>query len=243
MTSGWADRAEGEHTPRPRPISPRARPVRLLRATAAGGGSACLGVAAHVAAGGRAPGVVLCVVAGALLVRLAYGLTGRRRGLPAIVGALAGSQLALHVAFTVNGHATAAGDHHHELTPAELFVERDGHGLTGPILMIVLHLAAVLLTALLLHHADRMIWATDALHGAVTQAAPRLVAPFAVAASRLRRALARLTAGCLAPSLPTVGFRAARTTPPRPRSVPLGRAARRRGPPPADPGRHYRLAA
>jgi hypothetical protein len=239
VTTGGAELATGAAA------SP-ARTARLLRATAAGGASLCLGVAAHVAAGGGPPGLPLVAVAGALLVRLAYGLAGRRRGLPTMLAGLVCSQLALHVAFTLSGHSSVggAGLHRHELAPAALLLERDGHGLAGPVLMVVAHLVAVVLTALLLHRADTVIWAAGALRATLSRAAAGLVGPFARTAARLRRLLISLTAGRPAPQRPRAGgLLGGCLPPPRPRTVPLGRAARRRGPPRAELGQRPHLAA
>jgi hypothetical protein len=75
--------------------------VRVLRAAVFAAVMTVLAVLAHAAAGAMVPGVavtaVVCVGVGAAV----YPLTCRERGLPAVLAATAGAQLALHVVFTL----------------------------------------------------------------------------------------------------------------------------------------------
>jgi hypothetical protein len=207
-----------------------------VRGAVAGGASASLAVAAHTAAGGAPPPGWLVVVTAALFVRLACGLAGRRRALPALVGWLGCSQLVAHVAFTLANHPAigGSGHHHHVVTPVELVVELDGVSGTGAALMALAHLGAVAATGVLLHRADALLWAAVAVRTALPKAAARLVGPLAAVATRLRRRLAHTAASCR-PVIASPTGRALTTAPPaRPREHPLGRAARRRGPPALD---------
>jgi hypothetical protein len=190
------------------------------------------------------PPPALVVVAAALLVRLAYGLAGRRRGLPAVLAGLTCSQLALHITFELGAHAAAGHHHTHVLSPAELLLERDGHGLAGAGPMTAAHLVAVLITGLLLYRAERIVWAAEALRSTLPKAAARLVGPLTVAAARLRRLLAAMATGAGAPAPRPAGcYRLAGPAPAGPRDLPVGRRARRRGPPGAAPRPHLRSAA
>jgi hypothetical protein len=210
-------------------MSPLAQRVRLARATASGGASACLGIAAHTAAGGAPPSPLVLLTTTTLLVRLAHGLAGRRRPLPAVLGWLALSQLALHVTFALSSHPVG-GRHRHTLAPVELLVERDGHGLAAVAPMTAAHLLAVLIIGLLLHRAESVIWAADALREILPAAAARLAGQLAAAAMWLRRRMAALCTVATTPSRADVA-RLAGVPPIRPQELPLGRAARRRGPP------------
>jgi len=220
----------------PAPDGPATGGTRLVRAVVAGGASASLAVAAHTVAGGIAPPGWLAAATGLLFIRLAYGLAGRRRGLPAVLGWLAFSQLTAHVTFALADHsATGAGSahHHHMLRPAELLVELNGAGWTRAAAMTLAHLAAVVATGVLLHRADTLLWAAAALRTALPRTAARILAPVAAAAARLRRLLALAATG-LEPALGRPGTRPRTGTPPVPLAEqPVGRAARRRGPPAA----------
>ncbi|WP_052710901.1 hypothetical protein [Pseudofrankia sp. DC12] len=245
MTSGRADapRPPGSHgasTARPSipaveialPATgngPAAGPTRLVRAVVAGGSSVSLAVGAHTAASGQPPPAWLVLAAGALFVRLAWGLARRRRGLAAVLGLLTCSQLAAHVAFVLASHPVGAG-HHHVLRPTELLLEQDGSTWTRAAFMVLAHLAALLGTGLLLHRADRLLWAAATLRTALPRAAARIVGPLVAAAARLRRLMVLAATDGDADGRLDVGSLASRP-PVRPRTHPVGRAARRRGPP------------
>jgi hypothetical protein len=192
-----------------------------------------LAVAAHSAAGAAPPPGWLVLAAGVLFVRLAYGLAGRRRGLAAVLGWLTCSQLLAHAAFVLANHPTGGGSghHHHVLRPTELLVELDGSTWARAAAMVLAHLAAVIATGLLLHRADRLLWAAAMLRATLPRAAARIVGPLAAAAARLRRRLVlAATADEASGSRPD--DRSLTSAPPvRPRAQPVGRSARRRGPP------------
>ncbi|OHV39599.1 hypothetical protein BCD49_11160 [Pseudofrankia sp. EUN1h] len=225
----WPDALAGH----PLAGHPTAPGVRLVRAVVAGGASTSLGVAAHAAAGGAPPAGVLVVVAGALLIRLAYGVAGRRRGLPAVLVALAGSQLGLHVAFVLSGHRAANPEHHHVVAPAELLAYGGGHYLASSWLMILAHLVAVVVTGALLHRAEKVLWAVATLRATSGHLTARVLGPLAGAVALLRRLLARAITALPAAMNAGVPARSAwsATPPVSPRDAPVGRAARRRGPP------------
>ncbi|MDT3444982.1 MULTISPECIES: hypothetical protein [unclassified Pseudofrankia] len=209
---------------------PAAPGVRLARAVVAGGASTSLAIAAHAAAGGAPPSAALVAAAGALLIRLAYGLAGRHRGLPTVLAALAGSQFGLHIAFVLSGHRAANPEHHHVVAPAELLAYGGEHYGAGAGFMILAHLAAVVVTGALLHRAEELLWAAAALRATLRHLTARVFGPLADAVSRLRRLLASVIVG-LPPAM-SAGVTAVAATPPvPPRDIPVGRAARRRGPP------------
>jgi len=205
--------------------------VRLARAVVGGGATTSLAVAAHAAAGGAPPAAALVVVGGALLIRLAWGLAGRRRGLPTVLAALTGSQFGLHVTFVLSGHQAANPGHHHVVAPAELLAYGGGARWAGPGLMLAAHLAAVLVTGALLYRAEQLLWAAVAVRAGLLSTTSRVLGPLAAAADLLLRLLASM----IVERLPATEARAAAAAAAPPvslREAPVGRAARRRGPPP-----------
>ncbi|ONH26799.1 hypothetical protein [Pseudofrankia asymbiotica] len=223
-----ADSAESAESADGHPAAPG---VRLARAVVAGGASTSLAVAAHTAAaGGTPPDAALVAAGGALLIRLAYGLAGRHRGLLTVLATLAGSQFGLHVAFVLSGHRAANPEHHHVVAPAELLAYGGEHYGTGAGFMILAHLAAVVITGALLHRAEEPLWAAAALRVTLRHLTARVLGPLADAVARLRSLLALMIAG-LPPAM-VVGVTAWAAAPPvPPRDIPVGRTARRRGPP------------
>jgi len=189
-------------------------------------------VAAHVAAGGAPPSIPLIIIAAGLLTRLAYGVAARRRALPALLAALACSQFALHVAFVLSGHQATGPDHHHLVTPAELFAYSGESCWTNSGLMIMAHLVAVLATGVLLYRAEELLWAAVALRAALHRTSALVLGPLAAAAVLLRRLLTSTIMDL--PSTAGLGAAAVATAPPvSPRGAPVGRVARWRGPPAA----------
>ncbi|MBL7491768.1 hypothetical protein [Frankia sp. AgW1.1] len=192
-----------------------------------------LAVAAHTAAGAAPPPGWLVLAAGALFVRLAYGLAGRRRGLAAVLGWLTCSQLLAHAAFVLANHPTGGGSghHHHVLRPTELLVELDGSTWAGAAAMVLAHLAAVIATGLLLHRADRLLWAAAALRTTLPRAAARLVGPLAAAAARLRRLLVLAATADEANGSRSDDRNLTSAPPVRPRAQPVGGGGPGGGPP------------
>lgn len=94
----------------PRPLSPTRGALRALRGGLLAASSGTLAVAAHTVAGGRAPDTGLAVVLVLLLAGAGTALADRRRGAVAIIAALGGSQLALHLLLAaLSTHTHAAG--------------------------------------------------------------------------------------------------------------------------------------
>lgn len=135
-----------------------------------------LSVALHSWAHGAVPPLLAVLAGGGLLVSVALPLTGRQRGLPTITGALAATQVGLHLLFSVVPSS-------HVMIPT--------HG-TGT--MVAAHVVAGALTALWLHAGEVAVWR---LVRRLAQRLPRLGALFALAVQRIpapapRRFQARL---------------------------------------------------
>jgi hypothetical protein len=142
---------------------------RALRGGLLATSAAALAIAAHGLAGGGWPDSGFTLLLTALLAAAGTALAGRRRGLPAVVGALSVSQLTLHLLLTdlVPHHAAHAA--------------ADWRGMTAA------HAVAVLLTALLLTRAEAAVFAAAAAlaallptrrpPGAVNTARPHRVLP------------------------------------------------------------------
>ncbi|MBX6389481.1 MAG: hypothetical protein IRZ08_10860 [Frankia sp.] len=219
-TASWRPAAQaGWHCP-------AAGGTRMFRAVVGGGTSASLAIAAHVAGGAAPPPPWLVLVTTLLLVRLAHGFAGRPHGLPAVLAAVGCAQAGAHLAFVLGAHPASA--HGHVLTPAELVAVG-----SGGLAMSAAHAAAAGLTAVALHRADRLLWLAAALRAALPRLAAQIADRLATAVATLRLWLAAMTAaaaGCLAAEVASVGWHGG-APPIRPRTLPLGPAARRRGPP------------
>jgi hypothetical protein len=186
-------------------------------------------MAAHTAAGGDHPPAPVLLVAVALIARIAYGLAGRERGVVAIAAGFGACQLVIHLTIviaTLERSAEHAGVHDH--LPAMIP--------TAP--MASAHALAAGFTVVAFRRAERALWATAALRARLSDAVDATVAV-------ARRALARL--GELLRTFSTTASvqpnsrREAAVGPSRPGCTDsmLGRASRRRGPPPgsAETGR------
>lgn len=172
-----------------------ARPGRAVGFAAS---SVSLAWAAHVAGGGERPAGWMTLAAFALLARIAFGLTERERGVGAMVAALGGTQIALHLAFVL------AHPHHHAMSGGPSIDPR----------MAAAHAVAVAAVALLLRRGERILWYAAGLR-------PRTIA-------RLLLHPAGIDVGPPAAADLAVD---AHGPAPRPHTRPLGRDARRRGPP------------
>ncbi|GAA0265883.1 hypothetical protein GCM10009539_60680 [Cryptosporangium japonicum] len=123
-----------------------------------------LSVALHSWAHGEIPPLLAVLAGGGLVLSVALPLTGRQRGLPMITGALAVTQLGLHLVFSVMPSQ-------HVMIPA--------HG-TGT--MIAGHVVAGGLAALWLHAGEVAVWR---LVRRLAQRLPALGVVFALAALRI----------------------------------------------------------
>ncbi|MGP4018573.1 hypothetical protein [Saccharopolyspora sp. 5N708] len=144
-------------------LAPTQGALRVLRGVGLATTSASLSVAAHVAAGGAVPDPGTTVVITALLAGAGVALADRKRGSWGILGALGISQLALHVFLQlVASHQGGIG------YPGLPF---------SPLAMTLGHLAAVLLTGLVLARAERALFVVAHLLGSIL---PRKSTPLPV---------------------------------------------------------------
>ncbi|GAB3599885.1 hypothetical protein [Microbacterium tumbae] len=131
------------------------RQLRLLRAAAASSSATILAAVSHTVGGGMPPHPLLVVAVSVLLVPLAAALIGRRPSPARTAVTVVLAQLVFHVLFHVLGATmttTAAPPHSHELV-------------LGPVVatalpdapMLLSHLCAAALTAVLLWHGERML--------------------------------------------------------------------------------------
>lgn len=122
-------------------------PFRLLRTSVFAVVCLALGLGAHLFGGGT---VSADALAGGLVAAfaVAYPLSGRERAFGAILPLLGGSQVVMHVAFSL-AHAASP-------------VEAPGHGHSGLVPglgMLVAHAWATGLTALWLARGEALVWA------------------------------------------------------------------------------------
>ena len=195
--------------------------LRVVRTVAVTAVVVGLAVAAHVAGGGRPPRAL--EVAGLALgtAYLCAWVVRRRLSLPVLGGVLAAGQWALHHAFDLleascapvgagaahAGHAAAGVSCEPMATGAGLVA--GPHAAAPSWVMLLAHVAATAVTAVVLAAGDRALWALCELLATLLPALPRATAPVAVPARRSPDA---------APA-------------PRPRRAVLLRVSPRRGPP------------
>jgi len=137
---------------------------RSVRAGAFALLAAQIAVVGHLAGGGVPPDLPLLTAMSVLLVIALRSLATRRQRFPALLAAMAGTQLGFHVVLSL------AGSHH----PAS------DHG--EPVGMFVFHALAALVTALMFSQGERLLFA---LHSWLTRLRPRLdvLPPVAVTAA------------------------------------------------------------
>lgn len=127
-------------TRRPTPVRGA---LRVVRGSALAVVSGVLAVAAHAVGGGMAPDLGLTVLLTAGVAAVGVALADRRRGLGVILPVLAAAQVASHVLLTLVGTGTGGGM---SAPPV------------NPLVMTAAHAVAVVLTALLLAHADALVF-------------------------------------------------------------------------------------
>lgn len=103
--------------------------------------AAQIAVLGHVIAGGTPPDLPLLVVMSGLLVAALRSVATRRQRFPILLAAMAGTQLAFHLVLTL-------ADAHHG---------SPGHD--DPVRMLAFHALAAVVSAGLLAHGDRMLFA------------------------------------------------------------------------------------
>ena len=125
---------------------------RSLRTATLTVGSACLGVVAHVTAGGALPSADVMLLIAAAVALASAGLTRRERNLPTMLAALALVQLGIHVALPM-GHEHV----HMAATTATTATAATDTPLLTPA-MLVAHLGAVLALAWWLRRGETAAW-------------------------------------------------------------------------------------
>jgi hypothetical protein len=125
--------------------------ARWLRGAAVGLSATALALGGHVLGGGQLPSSAPLVACALATVLGSVALSGRRWTLPPLLGVLLGVQAAFHVAFA--GAAPAAANHalpgaHHTV----MTVHHTGWE------MGVAHIAAALLTGLVLRRGEDLCW-------------------------------------------------------------------------------------
>ncbi|NMR29296.1 hypothetical protein [Crystallibacter degradans] len=160
----------------PAPVSTVAvslAPFRLLRAAAVSATVLCLAAAAHVAGGGTMPATGVVIGLSVLTLLPVTLLAGRKLGPTTMAAILAGSQLALHQAFTVlstTAVCTEAGHHAYAgagslecVAGAASAAGVAAHGPAGHgAAMVGAHMLAAALTGLLLVRGEEAVWALAA---------------------------------------------------------------------------------
>jgi len=146
-----------ERLQRPNAVAPTSGALRVVRGTAVGTTAMSLAAAGHVAGGGSLPPATAAILLG-LTVAGSVALSGRRWTFSALATVLLGVQLVCHVALA--GHATAANLTNHS---------HAAHGTSAS--MLVAHVLAALVTAVLLRRGESWCWRLVALLGRPVQVA------------------------------------------------------------------------
>ncbi|GGL40475.1 hypothetical protein GCM10012283_23780 [Phycicoccus endophyticus] len=172
--------------------------LRLLRAAVATLSVLGISAAAHQVGGGEAPGAVAMGVLALLVGPPTWLATGRRLTAPALFALLAAAQGAVHVglATMMPGHGSAAHVHVHGALPGGLATGASAPEHVMPMTqldppMLLAHVVATLVLALLLARAE------DALWRVVSALLPRITSPARVPG------LPRLTVPATAPARAT----------------------------------------
>lgn len=154
---------------------PATGPLRLARAGTVAAVTVALAALAHVLAGGDLPPLVVLVPLTALMLAAAVVLTARRLGVAGALALLGVGQLAVHSSFSLftsmactagpTGEAALFGHLHHAgmvMQSPTGCSTADGGGVSQPLLggsaMLVLHVVATVVAALVIVGADRALW-------------------------------------------------------------------------------------
>lgn len=124
--------------------------LRFARGTAVGATAMGLAVTGHAVGGRSLPASSTAVALLALTVAGSVALSGRRWTVSALVTVLLGVQAVCHVAFADHPTAAPVADHHHA-----------AHSVTAS--MLVAHVLAALVTAVLLRRGESWCWRLAAL--------------------------------------------------------------------------------
>lgn len=154
--------------------TPATGPLRLARGAVVAVVTIALAALAHVVAGGSLPPFVVVVALTAILLAAAVVLTGRRLGPVGAVTLLGAGQVAVHSAFSLftsmacmpasTDQAALFGHEHHPgmVMQSQAACTAVDPAVVQPLLgasaMLVLHVAATLVAALVIVGADRALW-------------------------------------------------------------------------------------
>jgi hypothetical protein len=174
--------------------APATGPLRLVRAGTVAVVTVALAALAHVLAGGGLPPVVVLVTLTALVLAAAVVVTGRRLGRVGALALLGVGQVAVHSSFSLftsmacmpgpTDEAALFGHVHHAgmVMQSQVACTSADAGVSQPLLggsaMLVLHLVATVVAALVIAGADRALWWLAAwLRPLVGTAEPVVVVP------------------------------------------------------------------
>ncbi|NUU19291.1 hypothetical protein HP550_18735 [Cellulomonas humilata] len=154
--------------------APATGPLRLVRAGVVAAVTVALASLAHVLAGGALPPTVVLVTLTAVTLAAAVVLTARRVGTVGALALLGVGQLAIHSSFSLfttmacvpgpDGQAALFGHVHHAgmamepLAACSAVEQTLAPPLLGASAVLVLHVAAAVVAALVLAGADRALW-------------------------------------------------------------------------------------
>ena len=174
--------------------------ARLARAASFGVATLALAAGAHVAAGGGLPSMTVLAVLAVPVMVAAMALTGRRCGPVLLLASMAGAQVLLHEtleALTAQVPSDMAGQM--STASAAMGGHAMAHAGGWSVAMTAAHVAATLVTALLLARGEQALWQL------VSRLLPRLPGDPVVVGSRPRRAPALVSVPALAPSVASGG--------------------------------------
>ncbi len=118
-----------------------------MRGAIVGSSAVVLGAGGHALASGMTPAPSSLAVAGVVAVLVGILMSGRRWRLPSLIAVLAAAQLAFHVLLGGNAHAMPGMP-----GPA------GGDGSHHPVLMVLAHALAVVVSAALLERGEDWCW-------------------------------------------------------------------------------------
>jgi hypothetical protein len=137
------------------------RRVRALRGVVASVAATLLAATAHTLAGAGAPSALLVAITTVLAAPLAVALVGRRPSVLRTSAAVAAAQVVFHVQFVLFAdpgavvYTPVAGMAGHAAHMTMMHPGPGMHSADSP--MILAHIAAAVVTIVVLHHAERML--------------------------------------------------------------------------------------
>lgn len=149
----------------------------VVRGLAVGAAATLLALGGHTAAGGHPPGAAVTLGAAAVVAAVALALSRAHWTLPRLLAVLLAAQAGLHVAFARTPPPPAAGTHVHGSTADAALAATEPTMLAG-------HLAAVVLTAVVLRRGEQ--WLCGVLDALALRAVRLLDVPLTEYGGRLR---------------------------------------------------------